>query len=212
MYDRATLKEGMHVKSADGHSLGKVVRLDADTFIIEKGLFFPKDYVARYDRISEVKDGEIILLTRGEELKGREEKKEYKTGAYREEATVPLAEEELTATKHTRQAGEVRVEKHVETEQKHISVPVTHEEVRVERVAASEESKRRGEPSFKEGVTTIPIREEEVEVTKRPVVKEEIRVTKEVRPEERRYSVETRKEKAEIKESGDVRKYDEPKK
>ena len=214
MFDRSQLKEGMHVKSADGHSLGKIVRLDADSFIIEKGLFFPREYVARYDRVGNVKDGEVFLMARGEELKG--EKKEHagtRPAGYTEETRIPLTEEELVVQKKAREAGEVLVEKHVVTEKKQVTVPVTREEVRVERVAATPETQERaGEGAFKESVTTIPVREEEVEVTKRPVVKEELRVSKEVRPEERRYAEEVRKEKAEIKEKGDLKKkFEEPK-
>lgn len=219
MFDRSQLKEGMHVKSADGHSLGKIVRLDADSFIIEKGLFFPKEYVARYDRVGNVKDGEVFLMARGEELKGErttEEKKEYagtRPAGHTEETRIPLTEEELVVQKKVREAGEVHVEKHVVTEQKQVTVPVTREEVHVERVAATPGAQERaGEGAFEESVTTIPVREEEVEVTKRPVVKEELRVSKEVRPEERRYAEEVRKENAEIKEKGDLeKKFEEPK-
>ncbi len=54
------IREGMTVRSSDGRKLGKVIRCGADEFIIEKGFFFPKDYVARYDQAS-VSGDEVTL-------------------------------------------------------------------------------------------------------------------------------------------------------
>jgi hypothetical protein len=58
---RAKLRQGMTVHSADGHKLGTIVRLDADGFIIEKGLFFPKDYLCSYESVAAV-DREDVRL------------------------------------------------------------------------------------------------------------------------------------------------------
>ena len=52
----------MSVISADGHRLGGVVRCDADTFLIEKGIFFPRDWVCSYTQVATV-DGESVHLT-----------------------------------------------------------------------------------------------------------------------------------------------------
>src|SRR4051794_7521540 len=61
------LAEGTPVYSHDDKKLGKVNSLSDDYFIIEKGLFFPKDFVARYDDIQDVRDGSIYLsLTKAE--------------------------------------------------------------------------------------------------------------------------------------------------
>lgn len=62
MYQHADIKEGMTVRSEDGHKLGKVYAVDEREFHIEKGLFFPKDYSVRYGEISAIRDGEIVLL------------------------------------------------------------------------------------------------------------------------------------------------------
>ncbi len=61
MYQRADIKEGMTVRSVDGHKLGKVYAVGDMEFHIEKGLFFPKDYSVRYSEISDLRNGEIIL-------------------------------------------------------------------------------------------------------------------------------------------------------
>jgi uncharacterized protein (TIGR02271 family) len=62
MYQRSDIREGMTVRSIDGEKLGKVFAVQEGEFLIEKGLFFPKDYVCRYSEISDIRDGEIILL------------------------------------------------------------------------------------------------------------------------------------------------------
>ena len=51
----------------------------------------------------------------------------------------------------------------------------------------------------------MPVREEEVEIHKRPVVKEEVRVSKTPRREERRAEGEIRREDVKIDKEGDVR-------
>lgn len=61
MYQRGDIKEGMTVRSVDGHKLGKVYAVGDMEFHIEKGLFFPKDYSVRYSEISDLRNGEIIL-------------------------------------------------------------------------------------------------------------------------------------------------------
>lgn len=61
MYQRNDIKEGMTVRSADGHKLGKVYAVGETEFHIEKGLFFPKDYAVRYSEISDLRNGELIL-------------------------------------------------------------------------------------------------------------------------------------------------------
>ncbi|QRK09939.1 hypothetical protein JQX13_07505 [Archangium violaceum] len=69
MYQRGDLKEGMTVRSIDGHKLGKVYAVGDTEFHIEKGLFFPKDYSVRYAEISDIRDGEIILAHGKESLR-----------------------------------------------------------------------------------------------------------------------------------------------
>jgi hypothetical protein len=61
MYQRSHIKEGMTVRSLDGHKLGKVYAVGDTEFHIEKGLFFPKDYSCRFSEISDIRGGDIIL-------------------------------------------------------------------------------------------------------------------------------------------------------
>ncbi len=221
---RNEVREGMTVRSSDGEKLGKVIACSEDHFLVEKGIFFPKDYLARYGEVSEVRDGEIVLDFAARDFAGRSAQTAgagaepegrmagstgISTGGATEEVKVPLVEEELTAEKRQREAGQVQVRKEVVTEQRQITVPVTKEEVHVERVPASGEA-RPGDASFQEGTISVPVREEEVEIRKRPVVREEVRVSKTARQVERRADAEVRKEEARIEKTGDLDRTGEP--
>jgi|SRR5919109_1520669 uncharacterized protein (TIGR02271 family) len=202
---RRDIQEGLLVRTADGEKLGRVVRCDEKSFIIEKGIFFRTDYVARYEDIADVRNGEVYLKSGAAELRGSGSAPGPGT---KEQVSVPLVEEELSAEKRTKEAGRVHLRKEVETERKDISVPVTREQVHVERVPTGGREPRPGEATFQRGEVTVPVREEEVEVRKRPVVREEVRVSKTARQEERVASGEVRKERAEIEEEGDVERTD----
>ncbi|MFL5356848.1 YsnF/AvaK domain-containing protein [Archangium sp.] len=69
MFQRSQLREGMTVRSIDGEKLGRVFAIADEAFYIEKGLFFPKDYLVRYSDISDIRDGELILLHGRESLR-----------------------------------------------------------------------------------------------------------------------------------------------
>jgi len=115
---------------------------------------------------------------------------------------IQVREEELQAQKRPVEAGEVRVRKEVHTEHKTIDVPVQHEEVVIERrpahgqVAAGD--LREGEE------IRIPVREEQVDVTKRAVVTEEVEVGKRVVQDTERVSGDVRKEEVRVERQGDV--------
>jgi uncharacterized protein (TIGR02271 family) len=123
---------------------------------------------------------------------------------------MQLSEEELEARKRVREAGEVAVRKEVITEHRQLDVPVTREEVHVERVPATASSSAPREGTFEQEELRVPVREEDVEVTKRPRVREEVRVSKTARQEERRVEGDVRREEARIEGEGDVRGYDAP--
>jgi uncharacterized protein (TIGR02271 family) len=53
-WDRNDIREGMHVSGTNRKRLGKVIRCNPESFVVEKGMFFPKDYELRYERITDV--------------------------------------------------------------------------------------------------------------------------------------------------------------
>jgi hypothetical protein len=68
MIDRSRIREGMVVFSSDGEKLGKVLASDSETFVIEKGFLFPKDYVASYEDVADVVGDDIRLSRTKEEF------------------------------------------------------------------------------------------------------------------------------------------------
>jgi uncharacterized protein (TIGR02271 family) len=217
----AEVTQGMKVRSSDGANLGKIIRAEPGYFVVEKGFFFPKDYTVQRSLVQDVREGECWLAVsradleregggaEGEAISSSERRMEQDAGGYAEasragtaseregEHRMQLSEEELEARKRVRDAGEVTIRKDVVTERRQIDVPVTKEEVHVERVPASGASAPGGE-AFDEKTIRVPIREEEVEITKRPRVREELQVSKTARQEERRVEGEVRREEARV--------------
>jgi uncharacterized protein (TIGR02271 family) len=115
---------------------------------------------------------------------------------------VELREEELRAEKERVKAGEVRLRKEVVTEERTLEVPVTREEVVVERRPAARGQEARGDIGDNEEIR-IPVMEEEVHVEKTPVVKEEVSLKKRQIQDTERVSDTVRREEARIEESGD---------
>jgi len=93
------------------------------------------------------------------------------------EYKIPLIEERLNVSKRT-STSEITINKEPVTETKTVEVPVTHEELRVERRPASESSTNE-RPVQSETKFQVPVNKEEVQVTKEPFVKEEVVIKKE---------------------------------
>jgi uncharacterized protein (TIGR02271 family) len=115
---------------------------------------------------------------------------------------MQVREEELRTRKQPVQTGEVRVRKEVVTENKTLEVPVQREEVVIERhpVAgrASSGDIRPGEQM------RIPVKEEQVHVTKEAVVKEEVKVGKRQVQGIEHVGGTVRKEQVRVEREGDV--------
>jgi len=63
------VKGEMIAYTRDGEKLGRVTTLNEDNVNIEKGFFFPRDFVVSYDDIVEVRGNEMIIKRRGTELR-----------------------------------------------------------------------------------------------------------------------------------------------
>lgn len=217
-YTDSTDIVGREVYGTDGKKLGKVISMQGSDMLVEKGIFFPKDFyiprseIVRLDGDALILRGNSDLYLNGMDREGRwsgtstdaaslntsERRGDYGSIG-NQELRVPVAEEELEARKVARQQGEVVIHKEVVTEQKQITVPVTREEVRVERTPISApRAAAPGEATFKEETVRVPVTEEQVEVVKRPVVKEEVRVSKRPYTEEQRVAGSVRKEQVEV--------------
>jgi uncharacterized protein (TIGR02271 family) len=112
-----------------------------------------------------------------------------------EEQHIELREEELRAEKERVQAGEVRLRKEVVEEKKSIQVPVTREEVVIEKHAVG--SRRPADGSIGEDEEIrVPVMEEKVRVDKTPVVREEVSVRKRQMQDVERVSETVKREEA----------------
>jgi uncharacterized protein (TIGR02271 family) len=118
-------------------------------------------------------------------------------------ASVELREEELRTDKERVQAGEVRLRKEVVSEERTIEVPVTREEVVIERRPAARGQDAGGTIDEGEEIR-IPVMEEEVRVEKTPVVREEITLKKRQVQDTKKVSDTVRREEARIEKSGDA--------
>jgi uncharacterized protein (TIGR02271 family) len=110
---------------------------------------------------------------------------------------VPLAEEELTATRRDVQRGEVRVEKEVVAEEQTLDVPVTEERVNVTRRTVDRDLQA-GDAAFEEANIEVPVRGEDVDVQKQARVVEEIELSKEAVQQSEQVSDTVRREEARI--------------
>ena len=119
------------------------------------------------------------------------------------ERTLQLREEELQARKQTVETGNVRIGKDVVSEQKTLEVPVTREEVTVERHPV-ERRPAEGAIGEQEETIRVPVREDQVSVDKRAVVTEEIDVGKRRVQDTKQVSGTVRREEARIEGEGDV--------
>jgi uncharacterized protein (TIGR02271 family) len=121
----------------------------------------------------------------------------------RDQERIELREEELTAQKERVEAGEVRLRKEVIEEEKTIEVPVSHEEVIVEKHSVHGRRPADGEIGDSEEIR-VPLTEEEVRVEKTPVVREEINLRKRQVQDTERVSESVKREEAWVDTTGDA--------
>ncbi|MGG3804981.1 YsnF/AvaK domain-containing protein [Metabacillus fastidiosus] len=121
-----------------------------------------------------------------------------------EEHSIKLHEEQLDVSKDRVQTGEVEVTKDVVEEQKTVHVPVTHEEVYVERRAVNNDTTDTNASIGDDETIRVPIVEEKVEVTKRPAVTEELVIGKRKVTETEQVTENIKREKARVETDGDA--------
>jgi len=120
-----------------------------------------------------------------------------------EQRTLQLREEELTARKQSVQTGEVTLGTEVVAEQRTMEVPVTREEVTIERHPVDRRPSER--PMSESGETiSVPVHEEQVRADKRTVVYEEVGLDKRAVQETEHVSGTVRREEVVIDKEGEV--------
>lgn len=98
-----------------------------------------------------------------------------------ESLSVPVIEEKIIIDKKTEETGRVRIQKKVHETEETIEIPVSTEELEVERVAVNQYIDTPPPAIRHEGNTTIiPVLQEVTVVEKRLLLVEEVRITKKV--------------------------------
>ncbi|MCP3800554.1 PRC and DUF2382 domain-containing protein [Allokutzneria sp. A3M-2-11 16] len=116
----------------------------------------------------------------------------------RDDATeMTRSEERLRVGTEQVETGKVRLRKHVVTEQQQVSVPVRHEEVRLEREPIAEGAAR-GTERIGEAEQEVTLHAEKPVVSKETVPVERVRMSKETVTEQQRVAGEVRKEEIDV--------------
>ena len=184
-------------RGKNDEDLGEVQEVGDTYILVQKGLinkekfYIPQNEVESYNgdilrfRLSEddIKSKYLQdsppLLSSAHSTNGIEENQAKQEES--ESSHVPLIEENLNISKREVTYKEATLIKEPVTEMKTVEVPVTHEELIVERRPPTEATTSQDE--LKSPVTTkeeikIPLKKEEIEVRKEPYVKEEIVIKK----------------------------------
>jgi len=199
------ITSGTEVFGSDGGKVGTVAEVHPSYIVVEKGFFFPTDYFIPASAIANSADGQIYLTVSKDEAlhsgwdtvptnlgtadvsgiamttadAGDATATFVDTAVTGEEIRIPVMEEELTATVRPREAGAVRVEKDVITEERTLDVPVTEEHLRVERRIVDRPVTAADVNAFEETVIEVPLQTETVDVQKQARVAEEVVISKE---------------------------------
>lgn len=121
------------------------------------------------------------------------------------EPGMTRSEEQLRIGREARESGHARLRKYVVTEEQQVNVPVSHEEVRVEREPIAEKDRGRTTGDLGEAEQEVTLHEERPTVAKETVPKEQVRMTKEQVTHEEPVSEEVRKERIEAEGDTDER-------
>ena len=174
-------------RGIDDEDLGEVQEVQGNYVLVKKGIinkeqfYIPKDQAESYDgdvlrfKISQedlnqyqheppsIWDSDSIQETTTDERDTDEER-------------IPLTEEKLDVSKRY-QEDQATITKKPVNETKTVEVPVTREEISIERRPASGQKEAQS-PIQSEKDIKIPLKREEAEVIKKPYVKEEVAVKK----------------------------------
>jgi uncharacterized protein (TIGR02271 family) len=195
-------------RGTNDEDLGEIREVGENYILVQRGIinkdkfYIPKDMVESYD-------GDILRFSISEEdAKSRflgdspppttTPEDEGLTAARKaEETVVPVTAETIDATtiESTRDATVI---KEPVTETKTVEVPVIHEEISIERRDTSERPTEQ-RPVQSKTETKVPLKQEEVQVTKQPYVKEQIVIKKKPVTETKTISEQVTSEKVTVK-------------
>ena len=224
------IQTGWDVYGSDGEKIGSVAEVGTDHFVIEKGFIFTTDIFVPLSAVASIDDDEIDLIYTKDQVENQDwssapmagattdatydttdttrsaDVDTYNTGTLdtgtldTDRDTLERREERLTVDKQREQAGSVHVGKHVEEQVQAVDVPVTREEVTIERRAVDRPAG--GADTFTEDSIDVPVYEERVDVDKETRVVEELDIDKTAYTDTERVEETVRREEFDIDESG----------
>jgi uncharacterized protein (TIGR02271 family) len=159
-----------------------------------------KDQVKDAPRIEasgdQMSDDEQMALSHHYGVRGPEGAGDSRVGG----DAMTRSEEQLRVGVEREEIGRVRLVKHVVTENQHISVPVSHEEVRLEREPITDANRAAAlkGPEISEAEHEVRLHAERPVVNKETVPVERVRLTTDTVTENRTVSGEVRKEQIEV--------------
>jgi uncharacterized protein (TIGR02271 family) len=149
----------------------------------------------------EIREGDRVQDTEfAEEL--REGDRVQDAEFAKEDAHLDLREEELDIHKHRMETGDVVLHKDIVEEEKTVNVPVSHDQVIIERKAVDHEPT--DEPITEEETVHIPVTAEQIDVDKHTVVTGEISAHKRSVQEDEQVHDVLHKEVADVEAHGDT--------
>jgi uncharacterized protein (TIGR02271 family) len=218
------IDNGWDVFGADGDKVGDVHEVQPHYIVVSKGFFFPTERYVPVSAITNVDDDRVYLSVSKDQIDGMgwdtvpdadtfvttnsnvggytgspatvTETDYVDTTVERDELHVPVVEEQLAVDKRQVQRGSVHVHKDVIEDVQTVNVPLREEEIVVERHAVDRAVDASTIPAdaFQESDIEIPLRGEEVDVTKQAVVREEVDISKTVRERNEQVSDTVRRE------------------
>ncbi|CAM3801768.1 DUF2382 domain-containing protein [Kibdelosporangium persicum] len=117
--------------------------------------------------------------------------------------TMTRSEEQLKVGKERVESGRVRLRKHVVTEEQQVTVPVSHEEVRIEREPA--DPRRAGQTDIAEDEQEVVLHAERPVMGKESVPVEQVRMHTEEVTEQQQVKGKVRKERIDVDPATDTR-------
>ena len=155
-----------------------------------------------YDAAPMAADGEYDDTTVERTTTEQPMKRDMKSASTEGARTLQLREEELIARKRTVETGKVGLHTEVVSEQQTLDVPVSREEVTIERHPV--DRRPSDQPIGQNETISVPVHEEQASVEKHSVVYEEVEVGKRSHDETQHLSETVRREEAVVDKDGKV--------
>jgi uncharacterized protein (TIGR02271 family) len=195
-YDKATIKDAPNI-SGEQHLDAQEEQQLYRHYGLGYGNGPVDDQASRPERRDDTATG-VVGRETGQQVPGQTEG--YDTSGPTTDNAMTRSEERLRAGTETQQVGRARLRKHVVTEHQQVTVPVSHEEVRVEREPITDANRgAAGDgPAISEEEHEITLRAERPVVTTEAEPVERVRLGTETVRDEETVSGEVRKEQIEL--------------